>query len=322
MRQILTIGRYFRARHGAKVRKIPISLPGFTCPNIDGSVAKGGCTYCKNESFSPSLKALDSQPKSPVTMNLALKNNPLLEAQLAALRAQFAKHSRYHSEAFGVEKYMIYLQSFSNTYAHFDTLKALYTAALGLPNVVGLSIGTRTDCVEEGVLELLGGFVEEGKDIWLEYGIQSIFNDTLRLINRGHAIEGARELVARTKERGVKVCAHLIFGLPRESDEMMLSSLREVLSWGVDGLKIHPLYVVEGTAMQKMYESGRYTPISLENYAALIVEALKIIPPSVVVQRVSAGAHDESLIAPKWCFDKNIQMNFIREKLRQNGMKY
>lgn len=326
MKQILTIGRYFRARFGTRVRKIPISLQGFTCPNIDGEKAKGGCIYCKNESFSPSLQTLkeitQDSSKNNIFMNFHLTENPLLDSQVSTLKAQYHKHANYHKDKYKITKYMIYFQSFSNTYAPFSTLERLYSEALNLPNVVGLSIGTRIDCIEDAVLEFLAKQVQNGNDIWLEYGIQSTFNQTLRLINRAHGIEGAKDLVQKTRALGIKVCVHLIYGLPKESKEMMMESLKNVLSWGIDGIKIHPLYIVRETPLEQMFKGGKYTPISLESYTDLIVESLKQIPENVVVQRVSAGVHDDSLIAPEWCFDKNVQMNFIREKLLENGIKY
>ncbi|MDE6886852.1 MAG: TIGR01212 family radical SAM protein [Helicobacteraceae bacterium] len=319
MKQILTIGRYFKSKYKQRVRKIPISLQGFTCPNIDGNVAKGGCTYCKNETFSPSLVNL---PQSNITMNLTLKENPILKEQITTLKEQFFSQSKNHSDKFGTDRYMIYFQSFSNTYAPYETLKTLYNEALSLPNVIGLSIGTRIDCVEDKVLELLGNYAKNGKDIWLEYGIQSIFDSTLKLINRGHSITLAKELVQKTCSFGIKVCVHLIYGLPKESEEMMMQSLEEVISWEIDGIKIHPLYIVKDTIMEKMYNAGKYEPISLESYTNLIVKSLKIIPKDVVVQRISAGAHDDSLIAPLWCFDKNIQMCYIRDKLLKEKIVY
>lgn len=319
MKQVLTIGRYFKSKYRQMVRKVPISLQGFTCPNIDGSVAKGGCIYCKNETFSPSLLSLE---KSNINMNLTLAYNPILDKQIETLKSQFFNYTTSHNNKFGTNKYMIYFQSFSNTYAPYDTLKTLYSEGLKLSNVVGLSIGTRTDCIEDRILELLGDYAKNGKEIWLEYGIQSIFDSTLRLINRGHSIDGAKELVQKTRSYGIKVCIHLIYGLPKESNDMMLASLKEVLSWGIDGIKIHPLYIVKDTAMEKMYDAGKYESISLENYTDLIVQSLKLIPRNVVVQRISAGAHDDSLIAPKWCFDKNIQMRYIRDRLLENGIVY
>ncbi|HCD73447.1 MAG TPA: TIGR01212 family radical SAM protein, partial [Helicobacter sp.] len=319
MRLVLSVGRYFKKRFGTRVRKIPISLQGFTCPNIDGSLAKGGCIYCDNESFSPSLIKIDKI--SQVKMNFSLSTNPLLPIQLKQLEEQFYWHSEFHQRKFGVSKYMVYFQSYTNTYAPFDTLKALYDKALSFPNVVGLSIGTRIDCVQDELLELLGEYVKNGKEIWLEYGIQSVYNETLERTNRAHKIEGAKEMFEKTRAKGVKVCAHLIYGLPGETEEMMLHSLNSVLEWGINGIKIHPLYVVNGTRLAKLYKDGRYEPISIESFSNLIVKSLQKIPPDVVVQRISAGAHDESLLAPKWCFDKNIQMRYIRDRLKEVGIE-
>lgn len=320
MRVVLSVGRYFKKRFGGRVRKIPISLQGFTCPNIDGSLAKGGCIYCDNESFSPSLIKLDKI--SQVKMSFSLATNPLLEKQLHQLEEQFYWHSEFHQRKFGVGKYMVYFQSYTNTYAPFDTLKALYDKALSFPNVVGLSIGTRIDCVEDRLLELLGEYVKNGKEIWLEYGIQSVYDKTLELTNRAHSIAGAKEMFEKTRAKGVKVCAHLIYGLPEESPEMMLHSLDCVLEWGINGIKIHPLYVVNGTRLAKLYKEGKYEPITMECFSDLIVESLQRIPADVVVQRISAGAHDDTLLAPKWCFDKNIQMRYLRDKLKAVGIEY
>ena len=320
MRVVLSVGRYFKKRFGGRVRKIPISLQGFTCPNIDGSLAKGGCIYCDNESFSPSLIKLDKI--SQVKMNFSLTTNPLLEKQLHQLEEQFYWHSEFHQRKFGVGKYMVYFQSYTNTYAPFDTLKALYDKALSFPNVLGLSIGTRIDCVEDRLLELLGEYVKNGKEIWLEYGIQSVYDKTLELTNRAHSIAGAKEMFKKTRAKGVKVCAHLIYGLPEETPEMMLYSLDCVLEWGINGIKIHPLYVVNGTRLAKLYKEGRYEPITMECFSDLIVESLQRIPADVVVQRISAGAHDDTLLAPKWCFDKNIQMRYLRDKLKAVGIEY
>lgn len=321
MREVLTLGRYFKKTFGQRVRKIPISLQGFTCPNIDGRVARGGCIYCCNESFSPSLIRINRLEKQ-VKMHFDLKENPILDSQIAQLREQFFWHADFHKEKFEIAKYMIYLQSYTNTYAPFETLKRIFDEALTLPNVVGMSIGTRIDCVELRVLDLLEGYVKEGKEIWLEYGIQSIYPQTLKLINRGHGIDGAEELFIQTRKRGIKVCTHLIYGLPNETEEMMLCSLREVLKWGIDGIKLHPLYVVENTKLAKMYKNGDYAPISLETYADLILKSIQMIPDHVVIQRISSGAHDEMLLAPKWCFDKNIQMRYIRDRLREIGFEY
>lgn len=217
---------------------------------------------------------------------------------------------------------MVYFQSYTNTYAPFETLKTLYDKALTFPNVVGLSIGTRIDCVQDNVLDLLGEYVKKGKEIWLEYGIQSVYDQTLEITNRAHSIAQAKEMFEKTRQRGIKVCAHLIYGLPNETPEMMMHSLDSVLEWGIDGIKIHPLYVMSGTRLARLYKDGEYEPISMECFSDLIVKSLQKIPPNVVVQRISAGAHEDALLAPKWCFDKNIQMRYIRDKLKEVGIEY
>lgn len=327
---MLTIGRYFKKRFGQRVRKIPISLSGFTCPNIDGYKARGGCIYCKNETFSPSLVQKNKDEKQSnqsntlkyFKMNFDITENPLLQTQLQEITDQFYYHSSFHKQKFGVSKYLIYFQSFTNTYAPLDTLKALYEAALKLPSVVGLSIGTRIDCVSDELLDFLESFVKNDKEIWLEYGIQSVFDKSLEITNRAHSIENAQEIISKTRKRGIKVCVHLIYGLPGESIDMMLHSLKTVLDYGIDSLKIHPLYVVQGTMLAKMYAKGEYNPITLEDYGRAIVASMQMIPSSVVIQRVSAGAHDDSLIAPLWCFDKNVQMRYLRDELRKVGINY
>lgn len=318
VRKILTVGRYFKKKFGEKVRKIPISVPGFTCPNIDGSVAKGGCIFCRNESFSP---VLDKQSPAPIKLNPRMSENPLLERQLSELREQFFTQVDFHSNKFGMRKFLIYFQSFTNTYAPQATLESLYNEAFSLPNVVGISIGTRVDSVTHEILDFLGEWAKS-REVWLEYGVQSIYDSTLKDINRGHDSSEMEYWFKETQKRGIHACAHLIYGLPNESDEMMLNTLDTVLSWGVNSLKIHPLYVMSHTSLATKYKRGEYEPITLERYTKLIIESMRKIPPNVVVQRVSAGAHTNDLIAPDWCFDKNIQMRYIRDSLRESGIDY
>lgn len=320
MKQMLTFGRYCKRRFGKRVRKIPIALAGFTCPNIDGSVARGGCIFCKNESFSPTL---DKEPKIALKLNPKMTENPLLEMQLKQLQNQYDWQSNFHRNKFGVEKYMIYFQSFTNTYAPFKTLKKLYTAALELPNVVGLSIGTRTDSVEPELLDFLGNLARgREQEIWIEYGIQSVYDETLKFINRGHSTENMESLIQESKKHGLKVCSHIIYGLPKETKAMMMHTLDSVIKWGSDGIKIHPLYIIEKTILANLYQQGEYQPISLNQYIGLITESLKMIPQNIVIHRVSAGVRNDTLLAPQWCFDKNIQMRAIRDALRDAGIEY
>ena len=192
-----------------------------------------------------------------------------------------------------------------------------------MPNVVGMSIGTRTDSVDLKLLDFLAELAQrKGQEIWVEYGIQSVYDETLKFINRGHGTENMEFCITESKKRGLKTCSHIIYGLPNETKEMMLYSLKTVLDWGSDGIKVHPLYIIEKTLLANMYEKGEYKPITLNDYIDLIVESLKMIPQSVVMHRVSAGVRNDTLLAPKWCFDKNIQMRAIRDALREARIEY
>lgn len=317
MRDILTAGRYFKRKFGEKVYKIPISISGFTCPNIDGSVARGGCVFCENESFSPNLE--HNQPKR-FFLN-PTSENPYLEFQLIQLEAQYKKTKKVLSKKFGAQKFIVYFQSFTNTYAPLDTLKALYTKALSFEGVVGLSIGTRTDSITEEVLAYLAELSKE-HEIWVEYGVQSSSDETLKRINRGHDSANIEKYIALTHQYGLKMCAHVIFGLPGETPEMALESVKFALRLGVHSFKFHPLYVVKRTALANDFNKGTFTPITEECYIQTLIKAIKLLPDNVMLQRVSAGIEDDSLLSPLWCYTKHQQMYNIRGALKKEGIIY
>ncbi len=318
MQEILTIGRYFKRKFHTKVYKVPVSMMGFTCPNIDGTVARGGCSFCENESFSPNIGKVKLKK---VYLNPKSKDNPFLENQLEQLETQFKWTKSKLINKFGAKKFLVYFQSFTNTYAPFETLEKLYLKALSLDDVIGLSIGTRTDSITEKILDFLKELSQE-KEIWVEYGIQSIYDTTLKKINRGHDSKNIYEWIEKTKKRDLKICAHLIFGLPNETQEMMLESLKASIDMGVDSLKIHPLYVVKNTALTAEYRKGKFKPISEELYIDTLIKAFKIIPKNIIIQRVTAGIDDNSLLAPSWCRDKHQQMQNIRKALLKKGFIY
>ena len=337
--ELNTIGRYFRKKFGQSVYKIPVSISGFTCPNIDGTIAKGGCTFCENESFSPNL-----EDKSKFKLNLQSKGNKYLQKQLEQLQSQFEATKNRLEKKFGAKKFIIYFQSFTNTYAPLDTLKALYEKALSFENVIGLSIGTRTDSITEETLDYLKELSnrplphqlinssthhaipqKRGQlkyEIWIEYGIQSFYDQTLEKINRGHDSKNIVEWIKRTKEKGISVCAHLIFGLPGETQEMMLQTNRQMIDLGVDSVKYHPLYVVKNTALTKEYRENRFTPISEELYIDTVVKSIQMLPDNISVQRVTAGIDDDTLLSPNWCRNKHQQIYNIKKALKQKGMCY
>ncbi|MCT7651285.1 TIGR01212 family radical SAM protein [Aliarcobacter butzleri] len=317
LKNVLTIGRYLKNKFGEKVYKIPISISGFTCPNIDGTVARGGCSFCENDSFSPNLQ----EKRTKFKLNPKISENPYLENQLKQLEMQFFGTKKRLENKFGVKKFIVYFQSFTNTYAPFDTLKALYEKALSFDNVIGLSIGTRTDCMTDEILDFL---VEKSKDkeIWIEYGIQSFFDETLVKINRGDTVSNMKYWIKRTKDRGLKVCGHLIYGLPNETQEMMLETFKQTLELEVDSIKFHPLYVVKNTLLTNDFKKGRFTPISEELYIDTVVKSIINLPSNISVQRVTAGIDDSSLLSPQWCKDKHQQMKNIRLALEKEGWNY
>jgi len=319
MQEILTAGRYFRKKFGVNVYKVPVSILGFTCPNIDGTVAYGGCVFCENESFSPNLGVQKVSKK--FMLNPHSSHNPFLDSQLTQLSGQFKTTKIKLEKKFNAKKFLVYFQSFTNTYAPFDTLKTLYEKALSFEDVLGLSIGTRTDSIEENILEYLQEKARS-KEIWIEYGIQSVYDQTLQRINRGHSVQNVIDSIKLTRSYGLPVCAHLIFGLPGETQEMMLESVKMAIDLGVESIKMHPLYVVKRTALANDYRQGKFHPISEELYIDTLVKALEMFPKNVMIQRISAGISDDTLLAPSWCGNKHKQMDSIKKALFDKKLLY
>lgn len=316
MREVLTFGRFYKEKIGKRVKKIPLSISGFTCPNIDGTVAKGGCTFCENESFSPNL----AKNSKKFFLNPNSTSNPILQKQLKEVEFQYkATKNRYKS--LGYEKFLAYFQSFTNTYAPLETLKALYEKALSLDECIGLSIGTRSDSVNEEILDYLKE-LDKNYEIWIEYGIQSIFDETLKKINRGHDSKNIEYWIKKSKEKGLKVCGHIIFGLPGENQKMMLKSVEKAIEWGIDSIKIHPLYVVKNTVLAVDFMKKRFKPISKKDYIDTLIKAFEILPDDIIVQRVTAGIDNDTLLSPKWCKNKNRQLKEIREALKKEGIVF
>ncbi|ACM93382.1 radical SAM protein, family [Nautilia profundicola AmH] len=312
MDRLYTFGKYLKKKFHTNVKKVPISIPGFTCPNIDGTVARGGCVFCENESFSPNFQ------KERVTLNLKSKENPLLQKQLKALNDQFYSTVPDLKKYYGAKKFIVYFQSFTNTYAPFETLKALYEKALSFPDVIGISVGTRTDSITDETLEYLAELSKK-YEVWVEYGIQSSNDETLKKINRGHDFANVKEVVKKTKDLNLNVCGHLIFGLPGETQEDMLKSVKDTIELNIDSIKFHPLYVTENTLLALEYKKGNFTPIDEQTYIDTLIKSIKMLPQNISIQRMTAGS--ENLLAPEWCRSKAQQMSHIHRALRDEGIK-
>lgn len=286
-----TIGQDLQRRYGEKVHKLTLH-GGFSCPNRDGTIGVGGCTFCNVSSF--------------VDENLQIQ--PLTE-QLQD-RAGEVKRAK---------KYLAYFQAYTNTYAEVQTLKNMYEQALASADMVGLCVGTRPDCVPDAVLDLLSDYVQQGYEIWLELGLQTANNDTLKRINRGHDFECYAEITKRARSLGIKVCTHLIFGLPRETKQDYLNTFEQVLAVGTDGIKLHPLHIVEGSTMAKAWRAGRLDAPELDDYVAIAGEIIRRTPSHIVYHRVSAAARRPTLLSPMWCENRWLAMTEIGRYLDKHG---
>ncbi len=293
---INTFGQDLLQRYGERVHKLSIHA-GFTCPNRDGTKAVGGCTFCNNSSFSPNAR-----------------QDPNVVAQLDAGRKVLAKRT-------GAKKFLAYFQAYTNTYDDPARLKQLYDSALAEPDVVGLSIGTRPDCVPPAVLDLLAGYRDQGHEVILELGLQSCFDRTLEKVNRGHTFDEYREAVAAAHQRGLPVCTHLIVGLPGEEKAHNLISLERVLELGVEGLKLHPLHVVKGTMLANQWRRGEYQPWSMQEYVQTVADMVERTPPEVLYHRLTGTAGDDILLAPGWCNWKWRVLNAIERELARRGSR-
>ena len=291
-----TFGQAMLQRYGERVHKIAIDAE-FTCPNIDGSKGRGGCTFCNNVSFSPNGR----QPAGIIE-------------QIAAGRRVIRKRT-------GARKYLAYFQAYTNTYADINQLRQLYDEALAEPDVIGLAVGTRPDCVPGQVLDLLDEYQEQGHEIWLELGLQSSFDESLRRVNRGHGFGEYKTALLEARKRGLQVCTHLIIGLPGETKQHCKVSLERVLELGVDGLKLHPLHVVKGTQLANEWRRGEYQPLLLDEYIDIATDLIRHTPPEVIFHRVTATAEPRLLLAPDWCSKKWLVLNRITNELQRQSRK-
>ncbi|MDZ7760717.1 MAG: TIGR01212 family radical SAM protein [Desulfovermiculus sp.] len=282
---------YLRQRYGCRVQKISLDA-GLTCPNRDGTLSRTGCIYCN--------------PRGSGTGQAA--NGLSIAQQLENAKEPLRR--RYKAR-----KFLAYFQSYTNTYAPVDRLQDLYAQAVGDPDVVGLSIGTRPDCVPEQVLDLISEMSRQ-KDIWLEYGLQSAHEETLAGINRGHGVAAFADAVSRTRQRGLPVCVHVILGLPGEGEKEMLETARYLAEQDIQAVKIHLLYVVQGTALHRLYAQGKYRCLEQEEYADLAAKCVHNLPREVIIQRLTGDPHQEELVAPLWAVNKQQTLQMIEQRIR------
>lgn len=296
-RRYWSLGDYYRLYFGGRLAKVPIDA-GMSCPNREHRTS-GGCTYCSGTGSAASLSAA-------------------LAGDVAAqVRASIPRLER----RFRPRGFMAYFQAYSNTHAPVDQLRQIYDQALQIdPRFVGLSIGTRPDCIDDERLDLIASYAQRGYEVWIEYGVQSLHDSSLERINRGHDARTALDAIRTTRARGIQVCAHLIYGLPGESEAQMLASLRKLADTGMDGIKIHMLHLLRGTRMAQEYEQRPFGLLERSQYVDLVAQSICELPPNVVVQRLTGDAPaGADLVGPEWIRDKNGVLQDIENRLQAIG---
>lgn len=283
---------YLKKVFGFRVQRVSLDA-GFTCPNVDGTVATGGCTFCDNRSFSPSRRL----PRQDILDQM--------EEGISRLKRRYkCKH------------YMAYFQPATNTYAPVDVLRPLYEKAISHPDVVALAIGTRQDCVPDDVLDLLEEFGQR-LPLTVEYGLQTIHQKSLDWMNRADNHDSFVDAMERSVGRGFEICAHIMLGLPGESHEDMMATAREVATCGLDAVKIHNLYAVEKTPLADQVRSGEVVLMKRDEYVSTLVDFLELIPPTMVVERISGEAPGDYFVGPAWCLDKPAVLKAIVEEFER-----
>jgi len=291
-RRYNSFGAYVRRAFGSPVFKVNIDA-GFTCPNRDGTVGQGGCTYCNNESFKP------DECRPALSVSEQLENG-----------------IRYLSGRYGADRFIAYFQAYTNTYAPVDDLRRLYAEALSEPAMVGLAIGTRPDCVDAEKLDMLAELARD-RFVLLEYGLQSIYEKSLKFMNRGHDYSKFLWAVEETKKRGIEVGAHMIVGFPSETVEETLESAGIISGSGIGFLKIHQLQVVRNTTMALNFQSEPFHVFGYDEYLRFLVSFIERLSPDIVLQRLFATAPDEILVAPKWGRSRHEILRDIEDTLER-----
>lgn len=278
---------YLQNRFGCRVQKISLD-GGFTCPNVDGTVAKGGCTFCDNRAFSPSRRVR----RDAITSQI--------QRGIDGLRRRY-----------DTEKFLAYFQPATNTYGPLDKLRVLWDTALEDSRVVGLVIGTRPDCVADEVLDLVDEYAERTY-VSLELGIQTIHDSSLQWMNRGHGHAESIDAIKRVAGRKFESSLHVMLGLPGETRAMMLETAEQVAQWNLASVKIHNLYAVERTRLADQVRSGEVEMMEMDEYVSVLADFIERLPPQMVIERISGDAPPTNLIEPQWCLKKgSIKQNLV-----------
>lgn len=291
---INSYGSHLRLRFGCRVSKVNVD-GGFTCPNRDGSRGTGGCIFCDNNSFSPEGTKAD-----------------------VSLEQQIFDGMEYHRRRLGSEKFIVYFQKFTNTYAPVARLRDMYTRVLACPDVIGISVGTRPDALGDDALSLLTE-IAQTHYVCIEFGLQSMDASTLKWMNRGHTLAEYLKAVERVAGRGIDICTHLIYGFPGDSRTSFLKTADLMAGLPLNSLKIHQLHAVRGTRLAELYENKQLKLISCQEYVAAVCDFLERLPAHISIQRLYGSAPLDQLVAPAWGLKNNQMWYAIINELRRRG---
>ncbi len=297
-----TLNYHLKNKFNEKIFKVALDA-GFDCPNRDGTVAYGGCTFCS-----------------------VAGSGDFAGDRVDPIPVQFEKiRSKMQSRKWKHGKYIAYFQSFTNTHAPLEVLREKFEAALEIEGVVGLSIGTRPDCLPEDVVQYLAE-LNERTYLWVELGLQTIHESTSKLINRAHDMKCYRERVDKLRRHNINVCSHIINGLPGEDYQMMMETTRAVADMDVQGIKIHLLHLLHGTPMVKQYQKGLLEFMTQEDYVNLVCDQIEVLPEEMIIHRITGDGPIDQMIGPMWSTDKWNVLNSIDEELKvrdtHQGLKY
>lgn len=283
---------HLRAMFGERVQKISVDA-GLTCPNRDGKLSRTGCIYCNSKGSGTDASA----------RGLSIVEQ--IEAGKIGARIKYK-----------AKKFLAYFQSYTNTYTSCARMKEIFDQALSCEGVVGMAVGTRPDCIDEDKLDLLESYAKNYL-VWLEYGLQSVHDQTLAVINRGHTFQDFLDAVEMTKNRGIRICTHVILGLPGEDRAMMMETADRLARAGIDGIKLHLLYVIRGTPLDEIYLKGEYQCLEQQEYVDLVCDFLERMPQEMIIQRITGDPHGEELRAPAWAAQYRETFNKIQHAMEE-----
>jgi radical SAM protein (TIGR01212 family) len=294
-----TAAGWFKKEFGERVQKVTINA-GFTCPNRDGTLGTGGCTYCRNKAFNPSY----CRPEKPVAQQI--------EEGIAFHAARYRR----------VGKFLAYFQAYSNTYAPLERLREIYRQALEHPKITGIVIGTRPDCVDAAKLDYLAALAQQGKFVQIEYGVESCNDRTLRHINRGHTFAQAKTAIAQTAARGIRTAAHFIFGLPGETRSAMLAAAAVISALPLDAVKFHQLQIIKDTPMEREFAEHpeRFVTFTLPEYIDFFIDFLERLAPGIVIERFIGEVPPRFVNRTVWGLLRNVEiLRMLEQRLEERN---